>query len=713
MIFLERIRDMLTESFLGRYFKNSLFYAVIIETVLFILLVVIVVSSITPEKYNLKVGDIAPVDIQAPKNAINEVATKKLQEAAADSVPTKYTQNPEITDQVENNLKNFFQKVYEIRENDSLNDKERLEELKKSINIKLNDENLYTLLTAKIEDLKELEKNTLNLVKEILENGIKEDALDKAKTLITSGFYEYNMSRDLTSLGVEIAKNTIKPNMVFDKAATEKSKLEAINSVQPVMITKGEIIVEKGHKITEENLEIMKSLNLVAQDNKAYVNLVLGAVILVALLMTLMLIYIKFFSSSFFKKRRYITLLGLIILTVLLIGKGLYQISGYLIPVAAGSVLIAILLNPRTAVLVNLIMSVLVGLITGNVFKYVIVAIIGGITGIYGVTKVNQRSDLTRAGFLVAFTNMVTIIGLGLIDNGPLLEVLKQSMWGIVNGVFSAVLAIGSLPFLENAFGITSSVKLLELSNPNQPLLKKLLLEAPGTYHHSIIVGNLAEAAAEEVGGEPLLARVGAYYHDIGKTKRPYFFIENQLTSENPHDKITPSLSSLIITSHVKDGVEIAKKNGIPDVIIDIIQQHHGTSLLSYFYHEALQQDTADSVQESNFRYEGPLPQTKEAAIVMLADCVEAAVRSLSNPTSGRIEGMVRQIIKNKLNDGQLDECDLTLKDLDKIARAFSKVLMGIFHTRIEYPQALKDLERGKQKNDSNGKKSSNKGRNK
>ncbi|HNU80584.1 MAG TPA: HDIG domain-containing protein, partial [Bacillota bacterium] len=235
--------------------------------------------------------------------------------------------------------------------------------------------------------------------------------------------------------------------------------------------------------------------------------------------------------------------------------------------------------------------------------------------------------------------------------------------------------------------------KLLELSNPNQPMLRRLLIEAPGTYYHSILVGNLAEAAAEDIGANALLCRVGAYYHDIGKLKRPYFFKENQITRDNPHDKITPNLSALVITSHVKDGVEIAGKNKLPSTVIRIIEEHHGNTLVAYFYHKALSAEGAEAVDESKFRYPFRKPQTEEAAIVMLADSVEAYIRSLSEPTRDQVEQGVRKIIKDKLNDAQLDNCDLTLKDLEMIGQAFVKVLAGIFHDRIEYPETIKDVQ--------------------
>jgi hypothetical protein len=285
---------------------------------------------------------------------------------------------------------------------------------------------------------------------------------------------------------------------------------------------------------------------------------------------------------------------------------------------------------------------------------------------------------------------------MGLVSDTPIgLTITSSLILGSVNGILSSILTNGAVPYLESAFGITSSVRLLELSNPGNPLLRRLQIEAPGTYHHSLLVGNLAEAAADAVGGDSLLVRVAAYYHDIGKMKRPYFFIENQM-GDNPHDKIAPTLSTLILTSHVKDGVELAREHKLPQGIVEIIEQHHGDSLCSFFYHKAVEGNKNENITEDDFRYEGPKPQTKEAAIVMLADAVEAAVRSLQNRTPGRVEGLVRKIIKDKLMDGQLDESDLTLKDLDNIAGAFIRVLSGIFHNRIEYPDVTREMERRK-----------------
>ena len=381
-------------------------------------------------------------------------------------------------------------------------------------------------------------------------------------------------------------------------------------------------------------------------------------------------------------------LLSIISIFTILLAKLISPVSGYIIPIAAASMLIAISLDTKIALLITVFLSFLLSFILGGDINYILVAVISGIVAIYSIRKATQRSSLTRAGLMVAGINVITISALGLINNEGYYIILKEDLWGILNGFLAVILTIGTLPFLESFFDITTSFKLMELSNPNQPLLKKLIVEAPGTYHHSIVVGNLSETAAERIGGNGLLARVGSLYHDIGKIKRPYFFTENQEAYKNVHDDLEPSLSALVIASHVKEGVELAKKHKLPKDIIDIISQHHGTGLITYFFHRALKENgsTTDKIAEENYRYSGPKPQTKEAGIILLADSLEAATRSLTNPTPTRIKTLVKEMIQKNLENGQLEECDLTLKDLNKIGDSFSRILIGMFHTRVEYP---------------------------
>ncbi|OGO81708.1 MAG: hypothetical protein A2Y21_10885 [Clostridiales bacterium GWC2_40_7] len=375
-----------------------------------------------------------------------------------------------------------------------------------------------------------------------------------------------------------------------------------------------------------------------------------------------------------------------IILMTLAISRILYIYTPLLILVFIAPMLISILLDLRLAIVVNLLLTVCISLITKGEMSLIYISVISGTFSAFIVSKANQRSKLSASGLIVAGTNALVIVCLGLLNKSTLSGIANDGGMVALNGILSMIFTIGILPFFESTFNIITPLKLLELANPNQPLIKRLLMEAPGTYHHSLMVGNLAEVATEAIEGNALLARVGAYYHDVGKLKRPNFFKENQLT-DNPHDRMTANLSTLVITSHTGDGVEIAERYKIPLAIKEIVSQHHGTTLAAYFYYKAKKGDRSDTVKQEDFRYQGPRPSSKEAAVVMLADSVEAAVRSMVDKTEGKIEGLIRKIIKDKLDDGQLDLCDLTLRDLDMIARAFLRVFGGYFHAREEYPE--------------------------
>jgi putative nucleotidyltransferase with HDIG domain len=675
-------------------FKNILFQKLVLGLFFFIMLTAMIFVSALPQKYDLKVGDVLQEDIIVEKEVINTMATNELREAAADAVPKKYTLDHTITVDVKNHITEVFSYIKEVRARDYLEDDQKVDLLIDKVSSDISKENYTQVITMSDTSLRELETITKAVIEKVMEDGIKEDSIDRAKIYIMEEFNNMVMPEEYKSLGEEIALLTIRPNMVYDREATEKQQQEAMELIVPVRILPNQVLFEKGTIITEDHRELLKEIGLLARDRKADISLLVGTLCIAGLLQGILVFAVYHFNRDIYNNNLYMTLLAIIILSTLVISMFIKSISNYLIPLAAGSMLISILINPQIAVFASFVMSIVVGIMLGNNFSFTLVALSGALVGIFCTAKVYQRNDLTKAGGIIGCINSLLIMSLLLLRNETILDVLRQIPWGMISGILSSILTIGTLPFLENAFGITSAIKLLELSNPNQALLRRLMVDAPGTYHHSIIVGNLAEAGAEVVGADSLLARVGANYHDVGKLKRPYFFIENQLTSENPHDKLSSSLSALIITSHVKDGLDIAREYNLPPIIIDFIAQHHGTTLLSFFYNKALENNDSKKVNESNFRYEGPKPQTREVAIVMLADCAEAAVRSLSRPTPGRIEGLIRQIIKEKLADGQLDECDLTLKDLDKIASAFSRVLSGVFHTRIEYPDRLKEMER-------------------
>jgi len=675
-------------------FNNLTFQKLVLGLFFFIALTVMIFFSSLPQKYDVKVGEALQESIIARKDVINTIATNKLQQAAADAVPKKYTLNHTITAEVKNQVADILNYVKEVRARDYLENEEKIKLLMEKISDEISDESYAQLVTMSDTSIKELETIIKAIIETVMEEGVKEDSIERAKTYVIEEFRSLKLPQEFKSVGEEIALLTIRPNMVYDREATERQQQEAMEAITPIKVFPNQVLIEKGTVITREHKEMLKELGLLARDKRADISLLLGIFCISGLLAGTLAFAVYYFHRNIYDNNLYLTLLVLVILSTLIISLGVKTISNYLIPLAAGSMLISILINPQIAVFSSFTMSVAMGIMLGNDFSFTLVALSGAIVGIFCTAKVSQRSDLTKAGGIIGSANFLLITGLLLLNNGTPLDILKESPWGMISGILSSILTIGTLPFLENAFGITSAIKLLELSNPNQPLIRRLMLDAPGTYHHSIIVGNLAEAGAEAVGADSLLARVGANYHDIGKLKRPYFFIENQLTSDNPHDKLSPTLSALIITSHVKDGLEIAQEYRLPQSITDFIAQHHGTTLLSFFYNKALNSADEKKTDEGSYRYEGPKPQTREVAIVMLADCAEAAVRSMSKPTPGKIEGLIRQIIRDRLSDGQLDECDLTLKDLDKIATAFSRVLTGIFHTRIEYPDKLKELER-------------------
>lgn len=695
-----------------------------IAAVLFFTLLTLIISvDYVPQKVNLQVGQVSPIDVFAPHSIVfeDEVKTSEAREQAKEAIEKQYKVDPQVSVAVQKDISSVLSAIGGIQKNQSLSQEEKLKQLKEVIEFPLPENVLKDLVHNSPQNLERVESGVNGLVAQAMEQGITFENQGQVVETLVGQIKHLGLPPSYTSLAEGLVRKFIRPNKFFDKEKTELLQKTAMESVSPVMVTikEGEKIIGEGEIVTEEHMAKLEALGLTGPSLP--VKSIAGTALLVVLLMVVVLFYLHQQNKEIYQNAGHLYLLGLIVVGVLGVGKAIMAINvtqwpqfgalfAYMVPLAAAGMLIAILLDSRLAVLVVAVMSFLIGVMTGGQIRFALVGLIGGITGVYGVSKLSQRGDMARAGVYVSAANVLAIFTMGLVSNTPMGLVITSSLaMGITNGILSSILTNGALPYLESTFSITSSVRLLELSHPSNSLLRRLLTEAPGTYHHSILVGNLAESAAEEVGGEPLLVRVGAYYHDIGKLKRPYFFIENQMASENPHEKIAPSLSTLILTSHVKDGVEMAREAKLPQKVIDIIEQHHGTSLCSFFYHKAMENGRSENISEDDFRYDGPKPQSKEAALVMLADSVEAAVRSMQNRTPGRVEGTVRRIIKDKLLDGQLDESDLTLKDLDTIANSFLKVLSGIFHSRIEYPD-FSEMERGKFKRGGARKQSAGKG---
>jgi len=409
-----------------------------------------------------------------------------------------------------------------------------------------------------------------------------------------------------------------------------------------------------------------------------------AAILLILILSLIMGVYFYLFERKFIDSCRDMAAASAIIVLNLLLIKFLLPIPTFAVPAFVGVILISLLIDVRVSIIFNMVLSIVSLLIVGtdNLSFALYLFVAGSLCAIVS-HSIHNRLQFISHGFLASLISYLFVVSAELVFKINDAEELTTSANSCIGTALSVLIAYVTVPVWEYLFDFTTPIRLMELSNPNHPLLKRLLFEAPGTYHHSLIVGNLAEIACEAVGGNYLLARIGAYYHDIGKLKRPFYFKENQIIEEDPHNRITPTLSALIIISHTKDGVEIGKEYRLPRQVLDIIKQHHGTTKVAFFYGKALNQN--QQVSEEKFRYDGPIPQSKEAAIVMLADSVEAAVRALSSPTPQLIEATIRNVIQEKLLDGQLNSSDLTFRELEVISESFIKVLTGVFHKRVSY----------------------------
>jgi len=539
-------------------------------------------------------------------------------------------------------------------------------------------------------------------------------ALSKTVNVIFKGD-EY----PLRAVAFSITKKLIEPNLTFNKELMEKKKMALLDETNPAFfqVQKNEMIVREGEKIGYLELAKLNAYFKSTENNKISRFTVFLGFFFTSLFLSIALYlwrtrnWIK--TKAPVRSNLDLFVFGIIaLLQILFIKTGIFisfavnrafpSISTdscyFAIPYALGAMIIAILINRNVALIISVLTSFLIGFIFDENIILPLFSFLGSISASYQIVRIRQRSVFLKIGIFLGIINMAAIICLNLITGNLFNDLFLRLMMGFVGGIFTGILVAGITPVFESTFGFITDIKLLELANLNQPLFQRMIIEAPGTYHHSIIVSSLVEAAAEAIGANSLLAKVSSYYHDIGKLTKPQYFIENQSNSDNRHDKLSPKMSSLIIISHVKDGCELASQVKLGRQIINIIRQHHGNNIVSYFYDKAKKDkdESIRSLSESDFRYPGPKPQTKEAGLVMLGDVIEASSRTLSNPTPARIRSLVRERIERIYMDGQLDECELTLRNLNTIAETFTKILTGIFHHRVDYPESAHKETNGK-----------------
>jgi len=696
-------------------------------------------ENVIPPTYDVQPNTESKENIYALKRMENTLATKEAKEEAVRRVQPVYTlvslKNTELVEKL-------FDEISRINADDGLTPDEKvsvyrnkipdlfdqtfeatlsrwagtntynetlLTEIRKRIGeqkYQLQEEDLYKLPKLTEPQLTEMEPVVIDIVNRLMSDPVNDASAIRQQVpeWVNASTLTSNVTRGLVQ---EITRFVITPNRFYDEEATERARKEASEGTEPIYYEEGDPIVRAGDLITEELYQQLQEMDLIQNSNN---NLLprLGLVVLALLFAGAIHLFVRSSRIAIRTDNRMLSMMFLIYvlniaaMKIIAIAQGLDASLAYLAPIAMGTMLITVLLDDQLAIISNVIFGVMASIIFHPEhealfdFRYGFVAIVVGFVAIFAIRRVSQRASVLRAGTLVSLFSALSVIVIALIEHPEMpnyQEVLLTVAYAFTGGLLTAVLVIGLMPFFEVTFGILSPLKLVELSNPNHPLLRKLLTEAPGTYHHSVMVGNLAEAAAEAIGANGLLCRVGSFYHDLGKTRRPSYFIENQMHRENPHDSLDPSVSKAIIIAHAKDGVDILSDAKIPKPIRDIAEQHHGTTLLKYFYYKAMKQreeqaggEPFDPIPEDEYRYPGPKAQTKEAAIVGVADSVEAAVRSLKNPTVEQVDSIVRKIIKDRLDDQQFHECDMTLKELDIIAKSMKETLLGVFHSRIEYP---------------------------
>ncbi|MEE9912565.1 MAG: HDIG domain-containing protein [Deltaproteobacteria bacterium] len=523
--------------------------------------------------------------------------------------------------------------------------------------------------------------------------------------------------------GFSLLKKLIEPNLVFNKEATDKKILSVTEEVKPVyfQLQKNEMIVREGEKIGYPELAKLDAFHKTTMDNKISNLTVMLGIFCTALFLTLLLYFWRTRNWLKAPARSNVDFLVFAIVAVLqifFVKVGIFisiavnrafpsfpvDACYFAIPFACGAMIIAVLVNRNVALIMSVLTSFLISLLFDEKIIFPLFSFLGSVAASYHIVNSRQRSTFLKVGIFLGIINMAAVFCLNLLAGQLFNDLLIRLSMGFLGGLITGILVAGVTPVFETLFGFITDIKLLELANLNQPLFQRMIIEAPGTYHHSIIVASLVESAAEAIGANSLLAKVSAYYHDIGKLAKPHYYIENQPGYDNRHDKLSPKMSSLIIISHVKEGCELASQVKLGQPIINIIREHHGTSLVSFFFDKAKRDkdESIRSLTESDFRYPGPKPQTKEAGLVMLGDVIEASSRTLSNPTPARIRSLVRERIERIYMDGQLNDCELTLKNLNTIAETFTRILTGIFHHRVDYPEASPKETNGKKEPNEN-----------
>ena len=660
------------------------------------ILFLVLFVRVVPQRLDVRVGQQAPRDIIAGQGVRyrDVLATDKLRQEKQDEIGLKYNPVTGAAADAERSVTQVFRRVVEVRNSPDYSTlPERLAAVKSGLLLDVGDANLSVLLRCDASALPDIENTVLGSVKRYMALPIHDvpDDLPQRRQDIASDVKKSSLAQWFRPVVIELAQKAIRVNRQYDEAATRDARERAAKTVPPqyALLKPGDLVVRRGDVITEQDMSKLEALGLTNPKIDPLVAVSLAAITTGVVLLLGM--YVRYCARQVWRRdERLMVIGGCLVATSVVTQAGAQY--GFVEAAAAsgaafGAVLITLLLGTDLAVVASGAIGVLSGVAAaGPGSRIIVIAAAAGTVAAFAASYVARRTSVAvRAAVIVALSNVAIVL---VVNSAFATPVLPPAIWGTaVGGIVAAVLGVAAVWVLERPLSITTDLRLAELSNPSTPILRRLMDEAPGTYHGSLTLANWCESCAAAIGANPLLARVGAYYHDIGKLEKPFYFIENQFGADNPHDRLEPMLSARIIARHPKEGYRLAKELKLPDKVCEMARQHHGTSVILYFYHKAKEAAGNGEVDETHFRHYGPKPSFKEAGILMIADTVEAAARTLTDPTPRRIQALVDRLVQAKLDDGQLDECDLTLNDIRIIKELLVRILVGVFHRRIPYPE--------------------------
>jgi putative nucleotidyltransferase with HDIG domain len=660
---------------------------------------VLLIDFLPSNQVLLNAGDVSSVTILAPYDLTYESAirTQDAQDAQAASVQDIYDPpDASVARQQEVRAQQILDYIGTIREDPYAGSVQKIEWLTSIPDLSISPAVASLMLVLNQEEWQEVKSETVRVLVRAMQGEIKESQVTDVRRRLPT-FISLSMTDAQADVVDEIASDLVTANTFYNAARTQEARQQARENTEPVKVTirKGEAIAREGGRVSGEAIEALDAFGLRVREVDW--QLMVGVVVLAIVATVLLELLIFRLQPSFWARGRAPAITFLLIAIFVAMSKLMLPIADspvpYLYPLPALSMLLSILFGPALGMAIGVIVTLIAGYVAGGSIEIIVYLLVGTLMGALSLGQAERLKTFLRAGLSVALTNAAIILLFGLMNpEQDMLRVSINAMVGVVSGGLATSLALAAFFALSAMLDIITPFQLMELSRPTHPLFRQLLLKAPGTYHHSLLVANMAEEAAGQIGADGLLARVGTYYHDIGKTARPYFFTENRVGTINPHERLDPYTSAQIIMSHVTDGLELAQKYRLPSAIRAFIPEHHGTSMILAFYRMAVKEagDDGDSVREEDFCYPGPKPQSRETAITMLADSCEARVRSAEPGSVEEMERIIADTIKGKLDDGQLDECDLTLRDLKDVQAAFLSVLKGVFHPRVKYPEPVK-----------------------